>query len=159
LVTVETAEISELTRLGVGTGVGEGVGVGVGIGVGLGDWAWADDTTTTARMTAKTTVSALAKLRPVPVSFDRESRDEQHINAIPKRSASSTNTHKIRSIGTDLPPVLEGGQPVLVRRHRRLAAIVVPLPQVASAIPRLPQPRPKLANTQFSCCNIGHNRI
>src|ERR1700679_3124052 len=115
LVTVEPAETSELMKLGVGTGVGEGVGVGVGGGVGLGDWACADDATPTASMTAKTTVMALASLRPDPVSLDRESRDEQHINAIPKRSASSTNTHKIRFAGADLPPVLLRGQPASVR--------------------------------------------
>ncbi len=34
--------------------------------------------------------TALASLSPVPVSFAREGRDEQHINAIPKRSANST---------------------------------------------------------------------
>jgi hypothetical protein len=73
----------------------------------------------------------LASLRPTPVSFAREDRDEQHMNAISKRSASSKK-HQNPSAGADLPPVLPGGQSVLVLRYGRLPDIVVPLPQVAS---------------------------
>jgi len=41
-------------------------------------------------MTTKTVTMALARLRPVLVSLVREGRDEQHMNAIHKRSANST---------------------------------------------------------------------
>jgi hypothetical protein len=35
---------------------------------------------------------AVASLRPVPVSLVRDSRDEQPMNAISKRSANATKT-------------------------------------------------------------------
>src|ERR1700679_2974617 len=91
LVTVEPAETSELMKLGVGTGLAEGVVVGLGGGVGLGDGACADDATPTPIMAAKTTVMALASLRPDPVSLDSKSRDKHHITAIPKRAPRRTN--------------------------------------------------------------------
>jgi hypothetical protein len=74
---------------------------------------------------------ALASLLPAPVSLAREGSDEQRINAIPKRSASSTKKYKMPSARADLPPVLRERQSVLVPRNGRLPDIVVPLPQVA----------------------------
>ena len=75
---------------------------------------------------------ALATLRPAPVSFAREGRDEQHINAISKRNAGRLDENaKIPSAGADLLPVLRERQSVLVLRKGRLPDIVVPLPQVA----------------------------
>ena len=75
--------------------------------------------------------TALGSLWPAAVSLAREGRDEQHVNAIPKRSASSTKM-QIPSAGADLPPVLRERQSVLILRKGRLPDIVVPLPQVAS---------------------------
>ena len=72
---------------------------------------------------------APTSLRPVLVSFAREGRDEQHINAISRRGPSSTK-RKIPSAGIDLPPVLRERQSVPVVCERRLPDIVVPLPQV-----------------------------
>jgi hypothetical protein len=100
--------------------------------------------------------TALATLPP-PVSPAREGRDEQHINAIPKRSATSPKCN-MPTAGADLPPVLKKGQSVLVS----LPDIVVPLPQGTRGDPiawSIPEPRQKLANAQISCCNIRHNRI
>jgi hypothetical protein len=42
-------------------------------------------------MKTKATPMALESLPAAPVSIAREGRDEPHMNAIPKRNASSTN--------------------------------------------------------------------
>ena len=73
----------------------------------------------------------LASLRPVPVSLAREGRDEQRMNVIPKRSASSTKNAISSTARADLPPVLAKRQSVMAVGSGRLPAIVVPLPQVA----------------------------
>jgi hypothetical protein len=86
----------------VGDGIGVGLGLGVGDGEGLGDCAWAEDVAAppTASKTAKATamaLAALAGLHPGPVSLARESRDEQHINAISKRSVNPGENAKFPS--------------------------------------------------------------
>jgi hypothetical protein len=81
-------------------------------------------------MSAKATAKAVVSLRPDPRSLVRDSRDEQHINAIPKRSVNSTKLQKIPAAGGDLPPVLRERQSVLARCGGQLPDIVVPLPQV-----------------------------
>src|SRR5216684_7911650 len=43
-----------------------------------------------ARMRTKTTATALETLPPAPVSRAREGRDEQHMNAIPKKERQPT---------------------------------------------------------------------
>jgi hypothetical protein len=45
-------------------------------------------------MSVEAMAAALASRRPGPRSFVRDRRDEQHINAIPKRSANSIKTAK-----------------------------------------------------------------
>ena len=105
--------------------------------------------------------TAPTSLRPVLVSFPRKGRDEQHINAISKKGPVQQK-RKIPSANIDLPLVLRERQSVPLVRQRRLANIVVPLPQVRSAtlsLSRFPEPPRKLANAQISCCNIRHNRI
>jgi hypothetical protein len=71
--------------LGVGEGVGDWVGVGVGeaVGVGVGVCAWTDDGAAATK--TKAIATAITSLRQIPVSFARESRDEQHMNAISKK--------------------------------------------------------------------------
>jgi hypothetical protein len=75
--------------VGDGDGVGVDVGVGVSVGLGNGDCALAGDTA--AIVTARTKASAMvrATTRPAAVPLAREDRDEQHMDAIPKRSANS----------------------------------------------------------------------
>jgi hypothetical protein len=53
-------------------------------------------------MSAKTMATALATL-PVPVSFVREGRDEQHINAIPQKERQLDRTTEIPLARADLP--------------------------------------------------------
>jgi hypothetical protein len=121
--------------LGVGVGDGDGLGVGVGVGVdvgvGLGDGDCALAGEKAAIVTTRTKASATARgtTRPDPVPFAREGREEQHMDAIPKRSANSVNP-KIPSNEGDLPLVPAEGQSVLVLGQGRLAGIVPPLPQV-----------------------------
>jgi len=79
-------------------------------------------------MTAKTMAMALASLSPVPVSFAREGRDEQHINAIPKRSANSTklrNPSGPRRFALSSPGASIADGP----EQGAIAGLVVPLPQ------------------------------
>jgi hypothetical protein len=126
--------MSELIAVRDGVGGGGGGSGGGGGGGGGGTKAACaragGDAATTAKTRTKATPTALESLPPAPVSFAREGRDEQHMNAIPRSNANLTKC-KIPSAGGDLPPVLPGGQSVLVLGNRQLADIVVPLPQVA----------------------------
>jgi hypothetical protein len=148
--------------LGVGEGVGDWVGVGVGeaVGVGVGVCAWTDDGATA---TAKTIATATTSLRQIPVSVARESRDEQHMNAISKKSsAGSANNPKYHSLDSRFAPVSRKRQPVLVLKNGRLPHIVVAMPQAIrpmSPMSRFPELCQKLAKAQNSCCNIRYNRI
>ena len=60
--------------------------MGVAVGVTVGVCAWTDDGAA-ATVKTKAIATATTSLRQVPVSFARESRDEQHIKPFPKRSA------------------------------------------------------------------------
>jgi hypothetical protein len=77
--------------------------------------------------------TALASLLPAPAFSARQGRDEQHIDALSKRSLQKARQldkkRKIRPAGADLPPVLRERQSVLVLRKGQLPGIVVPLPQ------------------------------
>ena len=99
LVTVAPADRSEsiLVRDGVGVGIGVGVGVGVawawcGDGAGAIDAARAGgDVAATASIRPKTMAMAPLRLRPVPLSFARAGRGEQHMDAISKERQFETN--------------------------------------------------------------------
>src|SRR4051794_14651586 len=104
----------------------------------------------------------LTSPRPVPVSFAREGRDEQHMNANSKRERPLDKKCKMPSAGADLPRVLMERQLGLVPGKGRIPDIVVPLPQLVSGdliTGQIAEPRQKLANAQNSCCNIRYNRI
>jgi hypothetical protein len=73
---------------------------------------------------------ALVSPPDIPVSLAREGRDEQHMNPISKKKRQ-LEIYKMPLVGADLPPVLPEGQPALPFRKRRLANIVVLLPQAA----------------------------
>ena len=78
---------------------------------------------------------APTSLRPVLVSFAREGRDEQHINAISRRGASSTNAKSHRP--ASICPQFSGSvnrsrsfasgvyRTLLFRCHRSRGAILV----------------------------------
>jgi hypothetical protein len=161
LVTAAPADKSELIEVGVGLGIGEGVGVGVGVGLGV-CACTEEDAAATATTRTKTMTMALASLRPVPVSLVRDSRDEQHMNAISKRSANATKMQKSQrpapicaqfsgSVNRSWSPARGDYRTLLFPSHRRKGANRSPA--------RFPEPRQKLANAQISCCNIRHNRI
>jgi hypothetical protein len=80
----------------------------------------------------KTMATALASLPPAPVCFAREGRDEQHMNAIPKKERQLDKRAKIPAACADLPPVLRERQSVMALGWGRLADIVVLPPQVAA---------------------------
>jgi monoamine oxidase len=143
-------------------GVGDGVGLGASEPLAVSVCAWTDDG---GAATAKTKAIATAttSLRQIPVSFARESRDEQHMNAISKKSsAGSANNPKYHSLDSRFAPVPRKRQPVLVLKNGRLPHIVVAVPQAIrpmSPTTRFPELCQKLAKAQNSCCNIRHNRI
>jgi len=141
------------TGVGEAAGVGEGLGVGVGVGVGLGDCACADDATAKKRM--KTVATALASHRARPISVAREDRDAQPMNANPSPARQECQTPIAQ--GRFAPSSLGAS----IARGHRLEAIAGHCCSAAaiSSLHRFPKPRQKLANTQISCCNTGHNRI
>ena len=120
--------------LGVGVGVAVGVGMGVGVTVGVGDCALAGEKAAIVTTTPKASAIARATTRPDLVPSAREGRDEQHMEAIPKRSANSVKVQKMPSYEGDLPLVPAEGQSVLAPGRGGLAGIVPPLPQVESGL-------------------------
>jgi hypothetical protein len=58
--------------------------MGAPVGATVGVCAWTDDGAA-ATVKAKAIATATSSLRQVPISFARESRDEQHMNAISKK--------------------------------------------------------------------------
>jgi hypothetical protein len=137
--TVDPDETLELIVVGVGDGVGvgegegvgvrDGEGVGIGVGEGVGDGVKVGDgdglcataevdaaPAVTARMNAIAIV--LASLRPAPVLFAREGRDEQHMNAIPKNERQLDKSRKKITRSGGFAPVSPGGSiaPAPLRR-------------------------------------------
>jgi hypothetical protein len=85
-------------------GVGDGDGDGDGDGVGTGVCAHAaDEAVARVRPTTRNIATAATSLRMAEISFARDRRDEQHMNAIPKRSANSTKTPNYQRAGLICP--------------------------------------------------------